>query len=265
MKFKQALAKCTNLPTNCLPRSYQILGHVLLFKLPKQCQRYKREIARAIPKFLPYVKTVALQHGIKGVYRKPKIEILFGSKNTEVLHKELGCYFKLDVAKLMWSKGNHAERARMIEAVKDGETILDMFAGVGYWSIPIAKHKSCKVFAIEKNPVAFSYLQENIRLNRLSILAIKGDCRKVIERYDLPKVDRIIMGYFPGTIKFLPWALKTSKSGTIIHFHECTSDLKELCKEIFNKANGKLKIKSVRLVKEYSPSKQHYVLDLIVK
>jgi tRNA wybutosine-synthesizing protein 2 len=118
----------------------------------------------------------------------------------------------MDVSKIMWSKGNHAERQHMIHIAKPNEIIVDMIAGIGYWCIPIAKHTKVKeIVAIEKNPVSFKYLQENIRANYISnITPILGDCRNV---KDLPKADRIIMGYFPNTIKFLPAALKISKKG----------------------------------------------------
>ncbi|MGC8884974.1 MAG: class I SAM-dependent methyltransferase [Candidatus Nanoarchaeia archaeon] len=265
MKFKQKLAEKTGLPIQILPASYQILGHVLLLKLSSAAQRHAKVIAKTILELFPYIQTVALQKGISGVYRVPKIKILAGKKETEVRHKELGCEFFLDVAKIMWSKGNHAERARLVEIVKPNEIILDMFAGIGYWSIPIAKHKPCEIFAIEKRALAFEYLCKNIRLNRVNVIAIKGDCRKILENYSFPNPDRIIMGYFPGTLNFLPSALSVAKKGTVIHFHDLAKNLNELCKQVLTTAKGKVCISSARIVKEYSASKQHYVLDLVVK
>ena len=265
MKFKDILARETKLPEGILPSSYQILGDTMLLKLlNKKALQQKKKIGSAILKAFPYVKSVCLQRGISGELRKPKIEVIAG-KGTETLHHELNCAFKLDVTKIMWSKGNHAERMRMISLVKKNETIVDMFAGIGYWAIPIAKHTKVKsILAVEKNKISFDYLRQNIRLNHIStITSIFGDCRKKIK--DLPKADRIIMGYFPNTIKFLPYALKISKKNTIIHFHELGENPEKVIKEIEKVAkSGKIKVKIVgwRVVKEFSPSKRHFVFDL---
>lgn len=265
MRFRDILAEKTGLLPSSLPSSYQVIGNILLLKLfNKKALANKKKIGSAILKTFPYVKSVCLQKGVSGELRKPKIEVIAG-KETETLHHELNCVFKIDVSKIMWSKGNHEERKRMISLARPGEVVIDMFAGIGYWSIPIAKFKKVKqVFAVEKNPVSFRYLQENIRLNRISnITPILGDCRKV----KLQVVDRIIMGYFPDTIKFLPAALKISKKGTIIHLHELGTNADELTRRIENllkKAKVKAKITGCRIIKSYSATKNHLVFDLQV-
>jgi len=268
MKFKDMLISKTRLPEEIqklFPSSYQILGNICLIRMCEFLgKRYGKQIAGIILDNLPYVKTVCWIKGVHGEYRVPEVVILAG-KETETIHRELGCKFKLDVSKIMWSKGNHHERERMISLAGKNETIVDMFAGIGYWSIPIAKHTKAKqIFAVEKNPVSFRYLQENIRLNHIpNITAILGDCRKV----KLPVADRIIMGYFPDTLKFLPYALKISRKGTIIHLHELGKNSDEIKKQIeksLKKARMKVKIKSWKVVKEFSPSKRHFVFDLCV-
>lgn len=264
MKFKDILAEKTGLPPNTLPSSYQILGNILLLKLSnKKAIANKKKIGSASLNAFPYINSVCLQKGVSGELRKPTIDIIAG-KETETLHHELNCVFKIDVAKIMWSKGNHEERKRMISLAGTGETIVDMFAGIGYWAISIAKFKKVKrVFAVEKNPVSFKYLQENIRLNRISnVTPILGDCRKA----KLPVADRIIMGYFPDTLKFLPAALKISKKGTVIHLHELGKDSNEIKRRIENlmkKSKVKAKITDTKIIKSYSPSKKHFVFDLL--
>jgi tRNA wybutosine-synthesizing protein 2 len=264
MRFKQLLAKQAKLPEEILPASYQTLGNILLLKLlHPQAMKNKKKIGSAILRIFPYVKTVCLQKGISGEFRQPEIEIIAGQKNTVTEHKELDCKFRLDVAKIMWSKGNHFERQRLLKLVKPNEIILDMFAGIGYWSVILAKHKKVnRIIAIEKNPDSFDYLIENICLNKLlNVTAIQNDCRNT-ELSKKVRPDRIIMGYFPDTIKFLPTALKLAKKGITIHFHELTSNLEKLKSDI--KIFKNIQIENIREVKEYSPSKKHYVLDLKV-
>jgi len=262
MKFKELLAEKINLPANILPSGYHILGHVLLLKLSKKALRHKKKIGSSILQMFPYIKTVALQKGVSGEFRLPKVEILAGNKNTKTIHRELNCTFKLDASKIMWSKGNHFERQRMLQIVRPNEIVVDMFAGIGYWSVILSKHAKARwIICLEKNPKSFNYLIENISLNKLqNITAIETDCRNFSTTM---KADRIIMGYFPGTLNFLPYALNISKKGTIIHFHEIAKNHESLKKAILK--HKSLKITNIRQVKEYSPSKRHFVFDLEVK
>jgi len=124
MRFKQIIAGKAGLPEEIIPNTYQMLGKVLLLKLSHpQALKAKKKIAAAILKTFPYVKTVALQKGVSGEFRQPKVEIIAGEKKTLTIHKELSCSFKLDVKKIMWSKGNHHERKRLLRLVKPNEII----------------------------------------------------------------------------------------------------------------------------------------------
>ena len=104
------------------------------------------------------VKTIMLIDHIQGTKREPVYRLLYGEE-TETINKENKCLFKLDLSKVMWSKGNVNERLRIAKLVRDGETVLDMFAGIGYFSIPIGVHSNaCKVISIEINPNSYYYL-----------------------------------------------------------------------------------------------------------
>lgn len=237
-------------------KKYQQIGEIALFK-----QITKKQANEFLKKHKQF-RTVCLQGKISGKYRKPNIKVIAGEKNTETIHKDSGFFFKLDVAKIMWSKGNHYERQRMMKIVRKKDLVLDMFAGIGYWTIPIAK-KVKKVYAVEINPTAFRYLEENIRLNRLSnIVTIKGDCAKIVPKLKI-KANRIIMGLLPSAKKYIPAALTAAKKGTIIHYHGLAKQGKEknLLKD-FGKA--KIKLLKTNTVKEYAPRINHVVLDIKV-
>lgn len=265
MSFKQKLSKETGIRENLLPSSYQVIGDILLIKFMKiKLLKQKKDVAKAIVKMFPYVKSVCEIKGVGGELREPKIVKLIGTK-TETIHKENNIFFKLDVSKIMFSKGNQNERKRLIEKVKKDEVIVDMFAGIGYFSIPIAKFtKAKRIIAIEKNITAYRYLSENIRLNKIgNVSPILGDNRRI----DIVNADRIIMGYFPHTEKFLPFALKFSKPGTIIHFHNTyrkdelwkrpISDIETACKKL----GMKYKIIEKKKVKPFAPNVFHVVVD----
>ena len=234
---------------------YQKIGQVIILS------KNNKELAKKLLEKIPNTKTVMYRKGwIKGEFRKPELIKLSGN-GTETIHKEYDCFFKLDVKEIMWSKGNMGERKRMIQTAKPGETIIDMFAGIGYFSIPIAVHsKVKKIYSIEKNPVSFNYLKENIKLNKITnIDPIFGDCTKVEIK---EKADRVLMGLLPSAKEFLPKALEFVKHGGIIHYHGIDGEIpKKLKKDVedYGKIIKKVKIKS------WAPRKYHWVLDVLAE
>ena len=134
----------------------------------------------------PGVNRIVKLGRISGLKREPDVDMVIG-EGTETIHRENKCSFKLDVSRIMWSKGNTTERKRMSTIAKEGETVVDMFAGIGYFSIPIAVHsKPAKIYSIEINPVSYGYLCENVHLNKVEgiLEPILGDCRETApQRY----------------------------------------------------------------------------------
>ncbi|MEM5778395.1 MAG: class I SAM-dependent methyltransferase family protein [Candidatus Aenigmatarchaeota archaeon] len=252
-----------------LPRGYQIIGKIFLIKLKSNLLKHKKLIGRVILEMFPYIHTVCLIKEIKGLKRSPKIEIIAGCKNTQTLHKEQDCKFLLDVSKIMWSQGNKEERKRVIKLVKSKETIIDMFAGIGYFSIFIAKYcNPKKIYAIDINPKAIEYLRKNVWLNNVEskIEILQGDCRKFANLLK-NTADRIIMGYLFKTENYLKYALEIAKSNCIIHLHrtvkiEEIEEIKQKIMKIGQKNKCKIKITNVKKVKSYAPRIWHVVFDL---
>jgi tRNA wybutosine-synthesizing protein 2 len=155
-------------------------------------------------------------------------------------------------------------------ACKD-EVVVDMFAGIGFFSIPMAVHsKPKKIFACELNPVAYSYLCDNIQLNGVqqTIDPIHGDNRE----FDKEGIaDRIVMGYLENTHHYLGKALSIlKKEGGVIHYHEkCpnellqTRPLENMRKEVEKTKRG-MELLDMRTVKSYAPGVSHVVLDVRV-
>jgi tRNA wybutosine-synthesizing protein 2 len=258
-------SKLSGKELDILPGGYQIIGDILIIKLDKRILKHRKLIGKAIIKVLPQIKTVCLFKRLKSVTRKPEVEVIAGFKNTVTLHKEHGCQFLIDVAESMWSKGNKQERMRLTKLAKPGETIVDMFAGIGYWSIFLAKYsRPKKVYAIDINPKAAEFLKKNSFLNKVEskIEVLEGDCRlfaKLLEG----TADRIVMGYLFETEKFLPYAVKMAKKKCVIHFHRNVKD--EELEKIKGKLKKKFKIIDVVKVKSYSARTNHYVFDLATK
>ncbi|MHA1238440.1 MAG: class I SAM-dependent methyltransferase [Candidatus Odinarchaeia archaeon] len=254
-----------------LPRGFQRIGDIIILNLNEKLFPYKDLIGREVLNFVPSCRTVCIRKGgIQGKFREPNIEVIAGDENTETIHREHGCLFKLDVKKVMFAKGNVVERLRLAKLVKENEIVVDMFAGIGYFSIVIGKHsKPEKIYAIELNKVAYNYLVENIKLNRLEkiITPIYGDC--MIEAPKLGKIaDRVIMGYLPPPLEFIPAALKTIKPSGVIHY-EALLKKGELVEDIFKdieaivlKNGRKAELLGWCKVKSYAPYVDHIRIDL---
>jgi len=264
--------KLTGKELDHLPKGYQIIGNILLIKLDKGLIKHRRLIGNAIMNILPYIHTVCLIKEIKGNIRKPEIEVIAGCNKTQTMNKEHGCKFLLDVSDIMWSQGNKNEKMRLAKMIRPGENIVDMFAGIGYFSIILAKYcKPKKIYAIDINPKAIEYLRKNVWLNEVEdkIEILQGDCRKFSKLLE-NTADRIIMGYLFETEKFLPYALKIAKSNAVIHFHrtvkeEETEKMKEKLIKIGIKNKVKIRVLKVTKVKSYAPKIWHVVFDLKIQ
>ncbi len=271
-KIKKSLSN--NIPlelTNFLPEKWEKIGDVLIIKLNEKLNSYRGEIGKIYAEIL-HCKTVLNDvGGISGIFREPNVELLYGSKDTETIHKENGIRYKLDVRKIMFSSGNMDERLRMAKISNKNETVVDLFAGIGYFTLPMAVYsKPKKIFSCEINPVAYEYLCKNIVLNHVTSVVnpLFGDNRIIA-----PKnvSERVIMGYFDDSEKFLPTAFNCLKNCTgIIHFHNVCSDelFPETPLKIVEKTADKYKrnveLLTSRVIKSYAPGISHVVLDIRV-
>jgi len=277
-KLKVALIGIlTDEELSALPRGFQTIGDVAIIKLKPLLLEKKILIAEKYLDLLPRLKSIYLNSGrVKGQFRTPeKIEFLVGIDNSLVKHKEHGVIYKFDFTKIMFSMGNLNERKFLATLVKEGEVIVDMFAGIGYFSLPIAIHsKAKKIFSIELNPDSFKYLTENVKLNHCEdkITPINGDSKiEVIKLSKLGiKADRVIMGVFPAPKDFIKEALTLARvEGTIYHYEgiadkEKYLDLFNEFKEIAEKIDFKCDLLATRFVKSYGPGLYHVVLDINV-
>ena len=209
------------------------------------------------------VKTIMKIDHIQGTKREPIYKVLYGSE-TETIHKENGCLFKLDLAKVMWSKGNNNERLRIAKLVEDGETVLDMFAGIGYFSIPIGVHANAKeIIPIEINPNSYKFLCDNIKLNKLdNVNPIWGDCKNETPNF---KADRILMGYVKTTHHYLKIAIGSLNKGGIIHYHETVPEKLIETRPIerirAQAGNRDVELLKINKIKKYAPGVEHVVID----
>jgi len=265
-RIKGALAHLPGEAIKELPMRWEFVGDIVIIRLEDSASPYREEIGKAYAEALGAKTVCADTGGVSGEFRRPAMDTIFGS-DTESVRLENGIYYKFDVTKVMFASGNTDERNRMKHTGCKGETVVDMFAGIGYFTLPIAKFSGCKeVIACEKNPASFRYLCENIRLNEVDniVKPVFGDNREL----ECEGADRIIMGYVQSTSAFLEKARSMIRPGGIIHYHDTfyVNEYRERLDNIFENVFGKDRFNmiSIREVKSFAPSVSHYVADVMI-
>ena len=204
--------------------SFDIVGDIAIIKLPSTSSVSPQTAAKAIMTRHRNVKTVLLQTSpVAGDLRLRRLTHVAGENKTSTVHREFGCLFSVDVARSYFSPRLSHERIRIAGIVKPNETVVNMFAGVGCFSIIIAKKvNTSKVFSIDVNPAAIKFMQENIRLNRVygKVIPLLGDAKEIINSRLQRVADRVLMPLPEKAREYLPYAVSALKtSGGWIHYY----------------------------------------------
>jgi len=250
-----------------LPSSYDTLGSIALVKVADEVLPYAKNIGDAIIATQNAIRTVCLDSGVVDQFRTRDIKVIAGEKTFETVHREYGMVFRMDVSKVFFSPRLATERDIVAKQVEPGETVIDMFAGIGPFSIMIAKTRKPKVvYAIDANPDAIRYMRENVVLNKAeAVQPIEGDAREQIAKLD--QADRVIMNLPHDARGFLPDAIRALKPGGVVHFYEIMeeAELDERAHALADVAvrEGRvMKEIARRRVKSYSPTMAFYAFDL---
>ena len=265
--------KLTKQEMKLLPRAFDTIGSVIVLELPEELVRKEKTIGQAFLKVHKNIKTVCKRAGIhSGEFGIRPVKVIAGDPDTETFYKESGAVMKLDVSKTYFTPRLSHERERIAGLVKSKETIGYFFAGVGPFGFVIARaHSNVKIYAVELNPDAFGYLEENIRLNRCQTIIepILGDVRDAPE-FLKGKCNRILMPLPKGAETFLNVAFDCAAKDCIIHFYQFApknEPFKDTAKKVLaeaKKQHKKVKIVDKRVIRPYSPSVVQIVLDIKV-
>ncbi|MGD0718774.1 MAG: hypothetical protein ABSA15_04265 [Thermoplasmata archaeon] len=256
-----------------MPSGYHRMGRVLLLRLPEEFRPEFPRIGAAWREELG-VTTVITQVGpIEGELRRPQIEVIAGTETeTEVI--EHGIRYRFDAARIMFATGNRAERQRAGQLTQPGESVADLFAGIGYFVLPAAlRGRARRVLAVEKNPVAYAYLRQNAERNGVSgrVRSLWGDNREL----DLPRgeADRVFLGYLPSAVGWIPRALELGRpEGVWLHVHTLGDarggvdrSMSEVRAAVEAAGASILTAPEGRIVKPYGPGRNHVVVDVRVR
>jgi tRNA wybutosine-synthesizing protein 2 len=233
-------------------RGYHRIGDIAILHGTVPSEEELAGIVRSCrPRGVVWVK------GYLGAMRIPDAEVLYGTAG-EVRHREQGYTFILDPTKVMFAQGNRTEKARIAALVQPGERVADMFAGIGYFSIPAAI-SGAMVHAMEINPISFEYLKRNSMANHVAdrVAAEVGDSRDNLSGV----YDRVLMGHFDAP-SMLDAALAHVRTGSVLHVHSI-GDASAAIREKVTDTGFTAAITS-RRVKKHGPHAWHMVQDVTI-
>ena len=279
-KLKKALAeKLKQKELKQLYNSYDLIGDIAILRVPESLATYTELIAKTVIQIHKEVKSVWRQTGsVSGDFRVRNLQFVFGKKTTQTCYKEHGCVYKTDLQKTYFSPRLSFERLRIAKLIQKAETVVNMFAGVGCYSIAMAKHSKPKtVYSIDINPLAVKYLVENVHLNKVekTVVALQGDAKTVIQNKLQNIADRVLMPLPELACQYLDWAVLALKpEGGWIHLYDFEYAKKDESpiKKVEKKVSAKLEqlctdfsINFGRVVRPIGPRWYQVILDIKVQ
>jgi len=265
------------LPSSIIPlvsRSFDVIGDIAIIELSPATQPFEKDIAEALMKVHKNVKAVYSKAGpITENKRLRPLHHVLGANRTQTIHKEMGCRFKIDISKAFFSPRLSAEHGRVARQVRPGECVVDMFAGVGPFSILIANRlNDVRIHAIDANRDAAKLIEENAKMNKVQdrIKVWSGDARVVIKNNLAGTATRVIMNHPSQAREFLEAACESlGRDGGIVHYYTFAEGAdsesrarKELAGALANSGWKIEKIMATRKVRGVAPMKWQVAIDM---
>ena len=273
--LKKALASIlTENESKQLISAFDQIGSIIIVRIPDSLISKKKIIGETLLEQVKTTKSVFFQSSpVEGDFRTRNLEILAGDDKTETEYKESGCTFIVDVKKAFFSPRLSTERERISNLITENETIVNMFGGIGMFSILAAKKKSCTVYNIDINPIASKLCDENIRLNKLkgNVISLNGDASDIINRKLQNNADRVLMLLPERSDEFLDSALLSLKTNGILHYYshihaDKKQDAAKLSEKHFLKINDtQSKILNSKIVRPVGPRFYQTVVDVNIQ
>ena len=254
--------------------SFDQIGEIIVLRIPDSLKSKKKIIGETLLDKVKTTRSVFYQSSpVEGEFRTRNLEILAGEDNTETEYKENGCRFLVDVEKAFFSPRLSTERERISRLISDGEVMINMFGGVGMFSILAAKMKNCTVYNIDINPDASLLCEKNIKRNKLkgNVISLNGDATKIIENKLQNLADRVLMLLPEKSDEFLDIATLAVKNNGIIHYYshihaDKKQDAPKLSEQHYlSIAKNRSEILNSRIVRPVGPRFYQTVIDVKIE
>jgi len=233
----------------------EIIGNIGII-YTKNPEKQKKQIESLLKN--KRIEAIFLHEKFEGEFRRRKLKLLQGKEIYETIHEENECLFKLDV-RLLYATKLAKERIRIANLVQPGEKVCVFFCGVGPFPITISKHSQAElVVGVEKNPEAYRYFLENIKLNKCkNVIPVLGDVREF--KWD-GKFDRVVIPK-PKDMEYFEWD-KYLNIGGVSHYYFSLNKNEDPKNYIKSKLKDNYEIIYLKKIRVIGPNEIQYVCDL---
>lgn len=206
-----------------LPRAFDVVGDVVLVRLPDSLSGRAGEVGDALLRFVPGARVVGWDRGVRGTARLRAIEKIAGTGSFQTVHHENGLTFEVDLERAYFSPRLSREHARVAASVRSGETVYDLCCGVGPFTLLILQGGvAARVTSVDLNPTAIELLERNrarVR-SRVSFEAVQADLETFLA--EGPPADRVILNLPLEGIKYLTSVARVVSGPGTLHFYDVT-------------------------------------------
>ena len=262
MGLKEQLKDILPGPALCsLSDRFDVIGNIAVLSIPEELTGYRFVIADAVISRRPAIRTVLNKIScLEGSNRTAHFEILAGT-DTVTAHQEYGFTYRMNVRTVFFNPRLASERKRVTDQVSAGERVLVPFCGVGPYVIPAAA-RGAAVVALDQNPEACRWLEENVLLNGVE---------DWVTRFSWDAFDTTLLppGTFDRAIIPTPYGMDAIfdiiaprvESGGMIHFYTfCNEDQADLRGEEFARSGFDCMVQ--RRCGNVAPGISRWVYDL---
>jgi tRNA (guanine37-N1)-methyltransferase len=217
----QDLVECPAELRDRLPRSFDVIGDIVLVRIPPEVESLAPAIGEALLRFVPHVRIAGRDHGVHGPERRRTLSRLAGEGEWKTVHHENGVAIHVDVERAYFSPRLAREHAEVARAAGSGEVVYDLCCGVGPFSLAIAREgKATRIVAVDSNPAAIGLLRESLARARGGnrIEPVEADVEVFLSTAG--PVDRAILNLPHEGIKYLASVAHLVRPGGTIHYYE---------------------------------------------
>jgi tRNA (guanine37-N1)-methyltransferase len=261
-----------------LNSSFDVVGDIAILRIPTTLARRRRLIADVVLRSNRNLRTVLNQVSpVEGSHRLRKLEWIAGEDKRITVHKEHGCAFEVDVEKTFFTPRLCYERKRIADLVQPHEAVVNMFAGVGTFSILIARCATpLQVYSMDINPTAIQYMRRNVVLNNCQdrVTVLPGDAKEVIEGGLAATADRVLMPLPEKAYDYLGVAVHALRTtGGVVHYYDFVHAGKRenpgalavaRVKERMRRFDREYRFDASRVVRTTGPRWYQVVVDVVV-
>jgi tRNA (guanine37-N1)-methyltransferase len=206
-----------------LPRSFDVVGDLVLVRIPPELSFRAAEIGGALLAFVPGARLVGADHGVRGAARRRSLEVIAGGGGWRTRHRENGVEIEVDLERAYFSPRLAREHARVAEEVRAGDRVYDLCCGVGPFALAIARDGRARaITALDSNPEALALLRLSWSRQGFTtpLTVVSGPVETFTPTAE--PVERVIVNLPLEGIKYLPSVARTVALRGRLYYYEVT-------------------------------------------